>query len=381
MTYWYISVEHVYIGCYNKDMLSGPRYEYPFDECLEFCNTNGYVYAGVQLMYRCTCRKEDELDSSLKVDDSRCNIRCGDDQYICGGPVPWIMAVYHILEHMYIGCYDVKGGNMLSDPEYMTFDFCLEFCHRKGYLYAGIQFKTGCFCGKENELDSSLKIEDSQCDQRWEIAVYLILEHMYIGCYDVKGGNMLSDPEYMTFDFCLEFCHRKGYLYAGIQFKTGCFCGKEDELDSSLKIEDSQCDQRWEIAVYLILEKETVSPDEVGYSTETAESYTSSTQSHIEANYCSCPCKTTVSKWDTILNSDISKEELLQLIEKEAEQIQKDIAVDKKTISSYIRRQSCATDNRPTSMTAGILAVTIIVLVFMFFICIDCISVYQKCTK
>ncbi|VDI78284.1 Hypothetical predicted protein, partial [Mytilus galloprovincialis] len=178
-------------------------------------------------------------------------------------------------------------------------------------------------------------------------------------------------------------------------FKYRCSCGKEDELDSSLKIDDSRCDircdddqhsrcggqLRWEMAVYHVLEKETVPPDEVGYSTETTESYTSSTQSYLEANYCSCPCKTTVSKWDTILNSNISKEELLQLIEKEAEQIQKDIAVDKKAISSYIRRQSCATDNRPTSMTAGILAVTIIVLVFMFFICIDCISVYQKCAN
>ncbi|CAG2223824.1 unnamed protein product [Mytilus edulis] len=203
--------------------------------------------------------------------------------------------------------------------------------------------------------------------------------------YDPKGKfrYLHDDLNKLRMDFAATKDASQTRFYSTSHFKKECFCGKEDELDSSLEIKDSLCDQRstWVMTVYYILEKETVSPDEVGYSTETTESYTSSTQSYLEANYCSCPCKTKLSKWDIILNSNISKEELLQLIEKEAKQIQKDIAVDKKAISSYIRRQSCATDNRPTSMTAGILAVTIIVLVFMFFICIDCISVYQKCTN
>ncbi|XP_052104645.1 uncharacterized protein LOC127737776 [Mytilus californianus] len=213
---------------------------------------------------------------------------------------------------------------------------------------------------------------------------------------------MLSGPKDIhpfdtTVNKCLEVCNTNGYVYAGIQF-VRCVCGKEDELDSSLKVEDSRCDKRCNdnsqsrcggpliMAVYHILgvnstEKETVSSDEVGYSTETTELYTSSTKSYLEANYCSCPCKTTVSKWDILLNSNISKGKVLELIEKEVEQIQKEIAVDKKAISSYIRRKSSATDNRPTSVTVGILAVTIIVLVFMVFICIDCLSIYQKCTN
>ncbi|CAC5386926.1 unnamed protein product [Mytilus coruscus] len=224
------------------------------------------------------------------------------------------------------------------------------------------------------------------------LEVILCLEHMYNGCYNVKDEDILSGPKDkyqidMTVNKCLEFCNTNGYVYAGIQLESGCACGKEDEFDSSLKVDDSRCDKRCNdnsqsrCGGVNSAEKETVSSDELGYSTETTELYTSSSQSYLEANYCSCPCETTVSKWDIIINSNISKEEVFELIEKEVEQIQKEIAVDKKAISSYIRRKSSATDNRPTSVTVGILAVIIIVLVFMVFICIDCLSVYQKCTN
>ncbi|XP_063425782.1 uncharacterized protein LOC134709553 [Mytilus trossulus] len=107
---------------------------------------------------------------------------------------------------------------------------------------------------------------------------------------------------------------------------------------------------------------------------ETTQWYTS----NLPLNYCKCPCHTVNSKWKNILHSNISKQEILYLIEDEVKEIQKEIAIDKTATSAYLRRKSSATDKRTSSVTVGILAVIIIVVALMFFVCFDCVSVYQK---
>lgn len=107
---------------------------------------------------------------------------------------------------------------------------------------------------------------------------------------------------------------------------------------------------------------------------ETTQWYTS----NLPLKNCKCPCHTINSKWKNILHSNMSQQEIIYLIEEEVKEIQKEIAIDKTATNAYLRRKSSATDRRTSSVTVGILAVIIIVLVLMFFVCFDCVSVYQK---
>jgi hypothetical protein len=68
----------------------------------------------------------------------------------------------------------------------------------------------------------------------------------YTGCYnDNQGGRTLSGSTYydtanMNATSCIAFCSKKGYVYAGTEYSTECFCGNLLAAAATLQ-DDSQC--------------------------------------------------------------------------------------------------------------------------------------------
>ena len=63
-------------------------------------------------------------------------------------------------ENVYLGCW--KDPNEVTDPvspralpnkldDNYTIQDCIEACNSKGYIYAGLQWKSECYCGGEND--------------------------------------------------------------------------------------------------------------------------------------------------------------------------------------------------------------------------------------
>jgi hypothetical protein len=44
----------------------------------------------------------------------------------------------------------------------------------------------------------------------------------------------------MTVDLCVQTCVGKGYVYAGVEYGSQCFCGNSISADSTV-VADSQC--------------------------------------------------------------------------------------------------------------------------------------------
>lgn len=77
-------------------------------------------------------------------------------------------------------------------------------------------------CGAATEIgDPLLPYTDVSGTRGWR----------YVGCVkDPAGqartlGGAQEDQPGMTVDVCVKFCEDKGFAYAGVEFKTQCFCG------------------------------------------------------------------------------------------------------------------------------------------------------------
>lgn len=92
---------------------------------------------------------------------------------------------------------------------------------------------------------------------------------------------------------------------------------------------------------------------------------------------CECHCKQ-ISKWDSILNSNISKAEIDRLIVNEVQRIKTELTVNKSTLSFTRRRRSCARDDRRSSATLGFMGMAVIISFLSFFLVFDTLLFYHR---
>ncbi|XP_033097902.1 WSC domain-containing protein ARB_07870-like [Anneissia japonica] len=72
----------------------------------------------------------------------------------------------------------------------------------------------------------------------WVYSVYLLFGNptlaqsgVYQGCFaDSPNRTMLTSTTNndMTIIWCIQYCHERRYLYAGLQYRFQCFCGDDN---------------------------------------------------------------------------------------------------------------------------------------------------------
>jgi hypothetical protein len=150
------------VGCYadnaeNRD-LGGPSIALTPEgmtqlACVDFCRSQNYLYAGVQLGEACYCGN---AYGRLGLSDA-CNMPCRGDptgETICGGvSANTILHTGIFSPDQVLGCYgdnadrDMPYEHYLSIPGGNTQQYCAIHCFNKGYRFAGAQYGTECFCG------------------------------------------------------------------------------------------------------------------------------------------------------------------------------------------------------------------------------------------
>lgn len=171
-----------------------------------------------------------------------------------------------ILQNHYVGCYG--DGEERDLPYRLDGDIggvveCLEGCGQLGFKYAGLQFRSECFCG--NDFGTYGRFDpdhnycntycsnspDEICGGRWFQSVYLAIpgvprnetnELGYIGCYrDELERDLphLLDNPVGSIQECRKACGASGYTFAGLQNSAECFCG-DDGFGKHGKFEPSR---------------------------------------------------------------------------------------------------------------------------------------------
>lgn len=149
-------------------------------KCLNYCQTKGFQYAGIEYGKECYCGRELSSSASLSAPSNQCNMMCGGDSLaLCGGPNALQLyqnPSYAVSNPMvdgysgykYQGCIQEVAGRALvgkfADQTDMTVETCIGSCYRAGYAYAALEYGSQCFCASGLSNGASLSNTSNQCN-------------------------------------------------------------------------------------------------------------------------------------------------------------------------------------------------------------------------
>ncbi|OCF44040.1 hypothetical protein I317_02148 [Kwoniella heveanensis CBS 569] len=288
-----------YVGCVTDGSaralpaVSITRTAMTVDMCKNYCQTQGYTYAGLEEGNTCYCDNSIKNGLGVSASSWTCATPCvGDSGQTCGGH--WKMSLYRAGSasgsgDTYQGCF--SGAKILSSIGIVTNTItpatCTNYCTLKGYGYAGTTLGNNCWCG--NTLDTSKKLaSDSTCSTKCSgdssltcggtnlFQVYIAQSSAIVttssapsststskaatststststttsaastampsslGCFSETGSSKLLSAvgiqtNTITPISCARYCTTKGYGYAGVTKGNECWCG--NTLDMSRKL-------------------------------------------------------------------------------------------------------------------------------------------------
>lgn len=151
------------------------------------------------------------------------------------------------------GCYVEASPRALGGYSFtssnMTTELCLNTCYSRGFLYAGTEYASECYCG--NELTAAVAT-DSTCNMACKgnanqtcggpsrlttyksniqaTAAGVPSGWSALGCLTDSGSARTFDgyrfsSDSMNYTLCTSTCASRGFNFAGIQYGRECYCG------------------------------------------------------------------------------------------------------------------------------------------------------------
>ncbi|KAJ3826706.1 hypothetical protein F5880DRAFT_1628591 [Lentinula raphanica] len=299
-------------GCYTDNVgartLNGASFAngtgMTIESCLDFCDTNNFVLAGVEFGDECYCDNRIQNNATTAA-ASDCNTPCaGNGQEVCGAanrlnvfnsgktPPPPPITVPSVGNWTSLGCYSdgINGqrtltvGVNLNTPA--TVEECTASCFAAGYQYAGTEFADQCFCDSAiNNGGAPTPITDCNmvcsgnssefCGGPNRLNMYnytgdnlppistpggggggggapvfpvtsgLPTPWKYVACYvDNAFGRVFEfeqpDNPNTTVEECVNLCASQNFTVAGIEFSDQCFCG-DRLVNGAVVADESTC--------------------------------------------------------------------------------------------------------------------------------------------
>ncbi|EJT99498.1 WSC-domain-containing protein, partial [Dacryopinax primogenitus] len=234
------------------------------ESCQQFCSTGGYVYAGVEYGNECYC------GNSLSNGPSDCNVVCaGNSRETCGGSFRLNLYSQVISSTTTstvptssgwanLGCRVDSRARALTGPSQdvstNSVENCEQFCGSRGYVYAGVEYGSQCFCGNalSNGLGGTTSASECNvacsgnsaetCGGSYRLNLYSMVSSSTttsstptssgwanLGCRLDARARALTGPSQdvstNSVENCEQFCGSQGYIYAGVEYGSQCYCG------------------------------------------------------------------------------------------------------------------------------------------------------------
>ena len=305
-----------FVGCYtegtNARALSAKVVNTP-DMNLQYCagNCTGYTYFGAEYGTECYCGNSLAAGSVPATNQADCSFPCpGNSSEFCGAGNRLEMYRTNVTTPTstatsgsptavgtgsatdlpagwaYAGCYSEGSGGraltgaQLPDSQTNTVEACVAACISAGYVAAGMEFSTQCFCGNSINNGGSLQ-PNSQCSMTCSgnsaeicggpslLSVYSSLTNGSLPVYGIptvqtgglpgswtyKGCLQDNVNQQRTFPWqriltttnsaegCLVGCAQFGYMAAGMEYGDECYCGDVSNIPvvGAQIVPDSQC--------------------------------------------------------------------------------------------------------------------------------------------
>ncbi|KAI2789285.1 hypothetical protein POX_e07315 [Penicillium oxalicum] len=179
-------------------------------------------------------------------DTAHCGSGCQSNYGNCG--------VSTTLSWKSLGCYsDSTSARALSTAVQNpggTVETCQSLCESGGFTFAGMEFGTQCFCGTAILNDAAV-IDSSACNTPCPqnpaeicggsnaLSMYAVVPvWQSVGCYsDTTLKRTLAQSFNVagnTVEMCQSVCQQNGFIYAGMEYGTQCFCGNSIDNGASL---------------------------------------------------------------------------------------------------------------------------------------------------
>ncbi|KZO96175.1 glycoside hydrolase family 71 protein [Calocera viscosa TUFC12733] len=170
-----------------------------------------------------------------------------------------------------LGCVpDSTSARVLSGTSTasssMSTESCQSYCFSSGYLYAGTESGSTCFCG--NSVPSGLGSSSScstpcsgnsgeTCGGNLALSLYQsgfggsagsTSQWVSLGCYVDASSRaltkMYADSLSMTMEWCQNYCLSAGYTFAGVEYAEECMCDNAIQTGSGQGVlaTDGRCD-------------------------------------------------------------------------------------------------------------------------------------------
>ncbi|CAG2206019.1 unnamed protein product [Mytilus edulis] len=95
---------------------------------------------------------------------------------------------------------------------------------------------------------------------------------------------------------------------------------------------------------------------------------------------CLCPCST-MGKRSNLQSQNLTKEEVVVLLADKIEAIKKELSIEKKSSSKYIRKITSAPDDRKSSKSIGFVAVVVLCVPLALIVMSDILNLYLYLTR
>ncbi|KAH9987623.1 copper radical oxidase [Russula compacta] len=296
------------VGCYTDNVasrtLTSATYtdttDMTVENCVNFCNNQHYIYAGVEYGQECYCGNNISNGGTNASNRIICGAGSRLNLYWSGATPPAPPSIVPSYgSWVSLGCYsDSTAARTLTVPTAVvggasnnSVQSCADACFSSGYPLAGVEYSDECYCGTgfanggapTPAGDCSMVCSGNSSEicggpDRLNVynytgtnlpstgntgtgtttgtgggsSVFPVLANLptgwsYNACWvDNANGRILQtelpDNQALTVENCIASCSSQNFSLAGLEFSIQCFCGN-DLVEGAVIVPDSQCNQ------------------------------------------------------------------------------------------------------------------------------------------
>ena len=254
-----------YQGCFTDSVAArtlghvgitdgGPSNMTP-ENCMNACFSQGYVYAGVEYSAECWCDNELRNGGGPAPDgEAQCTMPCnGDPEQMCGGPDR--LNLYHYVTGAATGtdtATSTTAAETSSTAEPTNTESTTatsEVSRTEGPTSTSPTGVGSCVprtsSSPSTETATLPNPTESSSTMTTGGVAALPTGWDYAGCYvDNLNGRIMAnqqpDSASLTPESCVSICADLGYVVAGMEFSSQCFCDNYVRTDAPL-VDDTDC--------------------------------------------------------------------------------------------------------------------------------------------